>query len=67
VVVSRPPGALVRLDGRSVGKTPLTLPAVGAGSHVVRIELDGYRPWSAAIQVVAGTQNRVTASLEQRP
>jgi len=67
VVISRPPGAMVRLDGRAVGKTPLTLSAIGAGSHAVRIELDGYRPWSAAIQVVAGTQNRVTASLEQRP
>ena len=67
VVVSRPPGAIVRLDGRTVGKTPLSLSAVAAGSHAVRIELDGYRPWSAAIQVVASTQNRVTASLEQGP
>jgi hypothetical protein len=37
-----------------------------SGPHVVRLERDGYLPWSAAIQVVAGEQNRVTASLEQR-
>ena len=66
-VISRPPGALVRLDGRAVGKTPLRLSAIRAGAHVVRLELNGYLPWSSAIQVVSGAQNRVTASLERRP
>jgi hypothetical protein len=66
-VVSRPAGALVRLDGRPLGKTPLRLEAVGAGSHVIRLELNGYLPWTSAIQVVSGNQNRVTASLERRP
>ena len=66
-VISRPAGALVRLDGRAVGKTPLRLQAVGAGAHVIRLELTGYLPWTSAIQVVSGNQNRVTASLEPRP
>jgi hypothetical protein len=67
MVVSRPPGALVRLDGRAVGKTPIRLPAVSAGSHVIRLELTGYAPWTAGIQVVSGEENRVTASLDRRP
>jgi len=67
LVISRPEGALVRLDGRPVGKTPLRLTAIRAGAHVVRLELSGYLPWTAAIQVVSGAQNRVTASLERRP
>ncbi len=65
-IMSKPSGARVYIDGRLVGTTPTSLPNVAAGSHVIRLERDGYMPWSSAIQVVAGEQNRVTASLEQR-
>jgi len=65
VVVSRPAGATVFLDGREVGTTPLTLPGVKVGAHTMRMELDGYRRWSSSVEVVASDQNRVTASLER--
>lgn len=65
-IVSRPAGARVLVDGHPVGTTPMTLSKLSAGSHVVRLERDGYLPWSSAIQVVAGERNRVTASLDQR-
>jgi hypothetical protein len=64
-VESRPPGASVFLDGRRVGTTPLLLDPAPSGSHALRLELDGYRRWTAAVRVVAGERNRVTASLEQ--
>jgi hypothetical protein len=67
LVESRPRDARVWVDGRDVGRTPLTLSGIRAGSHVVRIELDGYRTWTAAVRVVAGTRRRVSASLEQLP
>ncbi len=67
VIASKPTGASVMLDGHPVGTTPLTLPTMSAGSHVVRLELTGYAVWSSSVQVTAGTQNRVTASLERRP
>lgn len=66
VIVSRPPGASVRIDGHPVGTTPMTMSALSAGSHVVRLEREGYRTWSAAIQIVAGRQNRVSASLDRQ-
>ena len=44
VVSSRPVGAIVLLDGRSVGTTPLTLPVVAAGTHTVKLEIDGICP-----------------------
>jgi serine/threonine protein kinase len=65
-ISSRPRGATVILDGRVVGVTPLTLPEVAAGSHAVRLELEGYRAWSVSAQVVAGQQKKVNASLERR-
>lgn len=64
-VESRPSGARVVVDGKEEGRTPVTLSTVRAGSHVVRIEMDGYRTWTASVRVVAGERRRVTASLEQ--
>jgi PEGA domain len=65
IVESRPPGAAVFLNGNRIGTTPVTVEAVPAGSHALRLELDGYRRWTASVRVVAGERNRVTASLEQ--
>ncbi len=62
---SRPSNARAYLDGRLVGKTPVQLPQVSAGSHLVRLEHDGYRRWSSSVSVVSGEKNRVTASLEK--
>jgi hypothetical protein len=65
VIESRPTGATVYLDNRSVGTTPLRLDRVNAGEHVVRLEREGYQNWSRSVRVVATERNRVTASLEQ--
>ena len=65
-VDSLPTGAKVFIDGKLTGTTPMVLPQVGAGEHVVRLEHDGgYRAWSSSVRVVAGERNRVTASLEK--
>jgi hypothetical protein len=65
-VLSRPSGARVFVDDRAVGTTPVTLRGIRAGSHVVRLELAGYRRWSTSATVVAGEENRVAASLERQ-
>jgi hypothetical protein len=65
VIESRPTGAKVFLDGKLIGTTPLAMPSVSAGEHAVRLEYDGYRRWTSSVRVVAGEQNRVTASLER--
>ena len=65
VVDSRPAGAQVFLDGKLAGTTPMTLPSVSAGSHAIRLDHGGYRRWSSSVRIIAGEQNRVTASLER--
>jgi serine/threonine protein kinase len=67
VIESRPVGAKVFIDGRLVGVTPVTTADVQAGSHVVRLEMTGYRRWSTSVRVVAGERDRVAASLEEEP
>jgi len=65
-VDSRPRGATVFVDNKNVGVTPLTLSDVKAGSHVVRFEMAGKKPWSTSTTVVSGQTARVTGSLEDR-
>jgi hypothetical protein len=65
LVESRPTGARVYVDGRLVGTTPMSVASIRVGSHVVRLELDGYRRWSDSVRVVAGERTRVAASLEE--
>jgi hypothetical protein len=64
VIDSRPTGARIFVDGRAVGTTPLSVPDVQAGSHVVRLELEGHRPWTASVRVAAGQRVEVRGSLE---
>jgi hypothetical protein len=63
-VDSVPSGARLAVDGRPLGVTPLLLDSVVAGSHVLRVEMDGYRASASAIRVVADQQNAVTITLE---
>jgi hypothetical protein len=51
------------LDQRLVGETPMLLPDVAAGSHVVEFKHDGYRDWTTTVQVNSAAQARVAASL----
>ncbi|MCX8159639.1 MAG: PEGA domain-containing protein [Candidatus Saccharicenans sp.] len=43
-MTSLPPEAMVILDGKNAGRTPLTLRLDRYREHVVRIEKEGYKP-----------------------
>jgi PEGA domain len=60
---SIPPGARVLVDGRRVGSTPLELKDVPAGTHLVRVEADGYATWAWTVRVVANQRSHVTVKL----
>lgn len=62
-IESRPAGAVVTIDGRQAGTTPVTLTDVAPGEHTVRITLPGYRAWTTTVMVEAGKRARVAGSL----
>jgi hypothetical protein len=64
-VESLPAGAQVFVDGRSVGYTPLVVGQLSPGTHSIRMQLPGYRPWVTAVTLSPGARERVAASLEQ--
>jgi serine/threonine-protein kinase len=61
---TRPPGARVRIDNRDVGVTPIVVGDIREGTHSIRLELAGYRPWVTTVTVKAGARTRIAASLE---
>ena len=63
-VQSRPAGARVFVNDKLIGITPLAIPDIPAGPAAVRIEMDGYQTWVTMVQVNAGEQTRVGASLD---
>jgi hypothetical protein len=54
----------VFIDRQQVGETPLQLPQVHAGSHAIWIEREGYKRWTAAVNIPANKITRVIAKLD---
>jgi len=52
-IESTPPGARIRVAGLDAGATPASVP-VAAGTAKLELRLDGYKPWTRAVTVVAG-------------
>lgn len=52
---TRPPGAIVTVDQRRLTSRTPTHHDVSAGTHTVRIEQDGYRPWQKTVSVEPGS------------
>ncbi len=64
VVSSDEPGALVEVDGRPRGFTPLVVSAP-VGNHAVRLSLSGFKAVKRDVVVVDGREQRVEITLTQ--
>jgi len=62
-VSSSPSGAQVFLDDVYMGITPVTLPSVSPGSHIVLLKNPGYADWQATIMVQANQNTPVSATM----
>jgi PEGA domain len=65
LVDSRPIGAAVTVDGRSIGVTPVLIDDLSPGAHRVVLQIPGFNLWATTAEVKAGSRTRVAASLEQ--
>lgn len=64
-VQSSPAGAEVYVDEKLVSTTPFQLSDIAPGRHIVRIELEGYRPWSMPVAIEPGARAKISAVLER--
>jgi serine/threonine protein kinase len=64
-VDSIPRGAVVVIDGKRAGVTPLRVSSVAVGAHAVRIELSGYKSVVTNVSVSPDEPARLTVRLEE--
>ncbi|NQT91181.1 MAG: PEGA domain-containing protein, partial [Lentisphaerae bacterium] len=68
VLDSEPPGASVLLNGASTGQTtPCTIDRIPSGTAVVRMTVQGYKPFDRELALVAGEEYEVNAVLDPEP
>lgn len=66
-VRSDPSGATVRLNGVERGETPLSIPEVPSGDHLIEIRLTGYEPHSERVVLRAQDRREIAATLTPIP
>jgi formylglycine-generating enzyme required for sulfatase activity len=64
LVVGRPRGAEISLDGYFAGVLPVKLSGVSSGSHLVTVAKEGYQEWSKTISLLAGKGEKVAVNLK---
>lgn len=64
LTVDADPAGDVYLNRKNVGRTPVRLENLRAGSHLIWIEREGYRRWTRVVAVAADRVSRVSASLD---
>jgi hypothetical protein len=67
LTVDASPAGEVFVNRKSVGRTPVRLERLRAGSHLVWIEREGYRRWTRVVAVAADRVSRVSADLDPLP
>ena len=65
-VLSEPSGAMVSIDGESVGLTPLTLNTLPAGRHAVTITLEDGSTYYESIKAKVGESLELSVDLPRR-
>ena len=58
--VNSVPWGSVYVDGQPVGNTPQIDLQVASGSHLLRVERDGFRPYERRIELASGQRLRIT-------
>jgi hypothetical protein len=58
-----PDGALVRVDGRQIGRAPIGEYLLAAGRHVIEVSADGYTSQTREIMITAGVPSSLAIAL----
>ena len=65
-IQSSPAGAAVYLNQKFMGETPLKLPRLRAGSHVLWVEQSGYERWTGGVLVPTDKITQVQVTLQRQ-
>jgi hypothetical protein len=62
-----PLGANISVDGRTIGTSPMKAYGLAAGSHVIDVTAEGYKPGRREVLITAGVPLSIAVSLEKIP
>jgi len=62
-VETTPENAVVVVDAREPGQSPATVTNLTAGTHLVKIVLDGHDQWAGFVRLAHGDENRISIAL----
>jgi len=66
-ISTTPPGAAAILGEVTLSSsTPVVLENITRGTHPLRLEMEGYRPWEGELVVKAGEETELSVTLEPR-
>ena len=65
-ITSSPSGAVVKVDGKNIGNTPLTLERQKPGTHSVTFSAEGYETQTKSVTVTAGKTATCSATLKRK-
>jgi hypothetical protein len=64
LIRSTPPGASITVNGETAGVSPLSLPVLPAGRHLVVATLRGFRPLYKTVEIAPGERTVLDLTLE---
>ncbi len=64
---SEPPGARIYVDNVQKGFTPTSIDMIPTGTHIIRLEALGTRPYGEVVQIVPTEDKIIKAKLEPTP
>ena len=66
-IKSEPSNAIIIVNGKETGPTPLIINEQVPGTYMVEAKMDGYKNWTKNIEVSADKENQITAVLQIIP
>ena len=64
-VITEPPGAEIYIDGDFKGVSPVTIPGLSSGTHMVLLTLQDYADNKTNISITAGLTQKYTTALQK--
>ena len=65
-IITTPPGAIVLVDDKNFGKTPVFIKSITTGYHEISIEKEGYLSHKDKIRIKADTVNQYSIDLKSQ-
>ena len=66
-ITTAPAGAMVYIDGQSVGTTPFACSDILIGQHTIRVTKSGYKEYYQTITITQNATTRINTSLDVAP